>query len=302
MLLGFVSKCVRSTPFMSALALATFLTAGSARAQSADGKAAIAGSVQDPDAKAVVGAVVMSRNEQSGDMQTTTTDGRGHFTFAVQPGTYTLEVVVPGFEIVRRNGVQTTGTGNAEEITVKLSIANISESVTVSVALPAAAVAAPSQGSLTARSAQSLISNEYIRNYTSPVSDYSQVLQMAPGTFSVSANGPGLGDTKTFFRGFKDGYYSMTFDGDAVQRHERSDAPFLGLLSGADHRFDGVRSQPGIGLVDRALDLWRIGQLSVAGAQLRSSESTAPFRTAHSTPGCSTSGSNQESSATARCG
>src|SRR5204862_1347508 len=56
-------------------------------------------------------------------------------------------------------------------------------------------------------------SNEYIRNYTSPFSDYSQVLQMAPGTFSVSANGPGLSDTKTFFRGFKDGYYSMTFDG-----------------------------------------------------------------------------------------
>ena len=56
-----------------------------------------------------------------------------------------------------------------------------------------AAVAAPSQGSLTARSAQSLISNEYIRNYTSPVSDFSQVLQMAPGTFSTSANGPGLG-------------------------------------------------------------------------------------------------------------
>ena len=71
----------------------------------------------------------------------------------------------------------------------------------------------PSQSSLTARSAQSLISPEYIRNYTSPVSDYSQVLQMAPGTFSTSTNGPGLGDTKTFFRGFKDGYYSMTYDG-----------------------------------------------------------------------------------------
>src|SRR5262249_57378926 len=67
--------------------------------------------------------------------------------------------------------------------------------------------------SLTARSAQSLISAEYIQNYTSPISDYSQVLQMAPGTFSVSANGPGLGDTKTFFRGFKDGQYSMTYDG-----------------------------------------------------------------------------------------
>ena len=36
---------------------------------------------------------------------------------------------------------------------------------------------------------------------------------MAPGTFSVSPNGVGLGDTKTFFRGFKDGQYNMTFDG-----------------------------------------------------------------------------------------
>ena len=208
-----VARCLRCTSLLSALTLITFLTAGSLSAQSADGKAALAGVVQDPDAKAVVGAVVMSRNEQTGDMQTTTSDGRGHFSFAVTAGTYTLEVVVPGFEIVRRNGVQTTSSGSAEEIAIKLSIANISESVTVSVALPAAAVAAPSQGSLTARSAQSLISNEYIRNYTSPVSDYSQVLQMAPGTFSVSANGPGLSDTKTFFRGFKDGYYGMSYDG-----------------------------------------------------------------------------------------
>src|SRR5207237_7617690 len=37
--------------------------------------------------------------------------------------------------------------------------------------------------------------------------------QMAPGTFSTSANGPGLSDMKTCFRGFKDGQYSMTFDG-----------------------------------------------------------------------------------------
>src|SRR5215468_12634888 len=128
MLVGFVSKYVRSTPFMSALALVTFLMVpGSARAQSPS----IAGIVQDPDAKAVVGAVVMSRNEQSGDMQSTTTDGRGHFQFAVQPGTYTLEVVVPGFEIVRRSGVQATNSGTTEEVSIKLSIANISESVTV---------------------------------------------------------------------------------------------------------------------------------------------------------------------------
>ena len=36
---------------------------------------------------------------------------------------------------------------------------------------------------------------------------------MAPGAFNWSPNGPGLGDTKTFFRGFSDGQYTMTFDG-----------------------------------------------------------------------------------------
>lgn len=79
--------------------------------------------------------------------------------------------------------------------------------------LPAAAKKAPSQASLTARSAQSEISEEFIRDFTSPVADFSQVIQMAPGLWSVSQNGPGLGDTKTFFRGFKDGQYSITFDG-----------------------------------------------------------------------------------------
>src|SRR5471030_278267 len=149
----------------------------------------------------------------AGVIVTTTTDGRGQFSARdLAPGSYAVEVFVPGFDTVRRAGLQVTA-GAATTVSIQLTIAQIAETVTVSTALPAAAVAAPSQGSLTARSAESLISNEYIRNYTSPFSDYSQVLQMAPGTFSVSANGPGLSDTKTFYRGFKDGYYSMTFDG-----------------------------------------------------------------------------------------
>ncbi len=72
---------------------------------------------------------------------------------------------------------------------------------------------APSQGSLTARSAQSIVSDEFIRNLTSPVADFSQVLQMTPGMYSYSPNGVGLGDTKTFFRGFSDGDYTISFDG-----------------------------------------------------------------------------------------
>lgn len=187
--------------------------ATAAALHAAEGSTVIAGSVLDPEGKAVVDAIVLVRNEDTQAMRATTTDGAGHFMSPdLTAGTYTLELAIPGFDIVRRNGVM-VASGQTLDVPIRLSVANVSETVTVSAALPQAAVAAPSQGSLTARSAQSLISNEYIRNYTSPVSDFSQVLQMAPGTFSTSANGPGLSDTKTFFRGFKDGYYSMSFDG-----------------------------------------------------------------------------------------
>jgi iron complex outermembrane receptor protein len=173
----------------------------------------LSGSVLDPDGKAVANAAVVVRNEATGATRTVVTDDHGAFALGdLAPASYAVEVLVPGFETVRRAGVRVAG-DPVTTLSIQLTIANITETVIVSSALPEAAVAAPSQGSLTARSAQSLISNEFIRNYTSPISDYSQVLQMAPGTFNVSANGPGLGDTKTFFRGFKDGQYSMTYDG-----------------------------------------------------------------------------------------
>jgi iron complex outermembrane receptor protein len=80
-------------------------------------------------------------------------------------------------------------------------------------AAPTASKSAPSQSSLDARSAQSEVSNAFVRNYVSPVADFSQVLQMTPGLYSYSPNGVGLGDTQTFFRGFSDGDYSVSFDG-----------------------------------------------------------------------------------------
>ena len=34
-----------------------------------------------------------------------------------------------------------------------------------------------------------------------------------PGTYSVDPNGTGLGQSKLYFRGFQDGFYTMSFDG-----------------------------------------------------------------------------------------
>ena len=72
---------------------------------------------------------------------------------------------------------------------------------------------APSQGSLTARSAQSIVSDKFIRDFTSPVADYTQAMTMTPGAFASTANGVGLGDAKVTVRGLSDSNMVFSFDG-----------------------------------------------------------------------------------------
>jgi iron complex outermembrane receptor protein len=76
-----------------------------------------------------------------------------------------------------------------------------------------AADTALSQSTLEARSAQSIVSDEFIRNYTSPVADYTQALTMTPGVFGYTANGVGLGDSKITMRGLSDSFMVISFDG-----------------------------------------------------------------------------------------
>ncbi len=85
--------------------------------------------------------------------------------------------------------------------------------VEIRTSLNNASSSAPSKGSLDARSALSEVSDQFVRDYTSPVADYSQVLQMAPGMFSYSPNGVGLGDNKTTMRGLADSNSVIAFDG-----------------------------------------------------------------------------------------
>ena len=45
------------------------------------------------------------------------------------------------------------------------------------------------------------------------MADYGEAVAMAPGTFTTNGNGVGLGQSKTYFRGFPDGDYDIDFDG-----------------------------------------------------------------------------------------
>jgi len=182
-------------------------------AQVSGSTATISGAVVDPSGKVVQNAAVTIKNDLTGTSRSATTGEEGRFSISALPvGSYTIEVSASGFKTARSTGLQLAANG-LENISIALTVAGISQEVSVSEFVPLAATVAPSQSSLDARSAQSVISPEYIQNFISPNADYTEVVQMAPGTFSFSPNGAGLGDSKTFFRGFQDGDYTMTFDG-----------------------------------------------------------------------------------------
>jgi iron complex outermembrane recepter protein len=181
-------------------------------AQSESG-ATLAGNVRDQSGTPIVNATVSLKNDAKGSTSKTTTDVVGHYSIAGLPaGAYTVEIAAPNFSTSRREGLKLTD-GAKEEFSTALALAALPQTITVEGAISVAAEMAPSQSSLEARSAQSRISGDFVENFTSPVSDYTEILNMAPGTFGVNPNGVGLGDSKTFFRGFSDGQYTMTYDG-----------------------------------------------------------------------------------------
>src|SRR5258705_4050195 len=120
----------RSVPIL--LILIVLLLPTSSLAQAGRG---LAGSVLDPDGKAVVNAAVVVRNEASGVVRTVVTGDHGAFALGdLAPASYAVEVLVPGFETVRRTGVRVAG-DPVTTLSIQLSIANITETVMVSTAL-----------------------------------------------------------------------------------------------------------------------------------------------------------------------
>ena len=175
--------------------------------------AVVAGTVLDQAGQLLPNATVTIKNQATGAVRTAVSGPDGHFRAdGVPTGFYSLTVSATGFETANRTQFE-VALGKSDDLSISLAVGAVSQSIEVTATVSLAAHTAPSQGSLEAHSAVSLISPHFIQNFVSPVGDYSDMVQMAPATFSVSANGPGLADTKIFFRGFKDGFYNMTFDG-----------------------------------------------------------------------------------------
>ncbi len=175
----------------------------------------VQGNITDVKGGLIPDAVVKIRDEASGRTTTVATDSQGHFvSAAVAAGTYTVEASAPNFMLAKRSGVVVAADQPAlVALTLQVAGATYEVSVDANATGSIAARLAPLDGLLDAHSARTEITADFVENFTAPTADYSEIIQMAPGTFSVNSNGIGLGDSKTYFRGFADGNYDVTFDG-----------------------------------------------------------------------------------------
>ena len=203
----------RITERVFAFALFALVLAVSPGLHAQDNAGAIQGSVADQRGQAIPSANIavfrgtrVDRNAVSGP------DGK--FSVSGLPaGTYTVQVAATGFSKQEKNISVTAG--SIVELSFPLTIASVAEEVTVeaegdpSMATELATV----KPLLDMASPRTEITSQYIRQFTSPVTDFSDITQAAPGTISYSTNGIGNGQAKTWFRGFKDGDFTTTWDG-----------------------------------------------------------------------------------------
>ena len=174
----------------------------------------ITGTILDSQGKAVADAEVSIKNEATGSVANAKTNASGFYSVEGLPaGKYTVEASASGFAEISKMGVEAVD-GQIEQVGLALTISSLTTQITVNAGIDSvAAETAPSGGFVEERSAQSLISDSYVKNFTSPIADYGEIVQIVPGAFSLSSDGVGLGQSKTYFRGFPDGDFDIDFDG-----------------------------------------------------------------------------------------
>src|SRR5438045_2221396 len=108
------------------------LAGAAASAQSAAG---IAGVVKDATGGVLPGVTVEASSPALLEkVRTAVTDGQGIYSFTdLRPGTYTVTFTLPGFNAIRRDGIELT-TSFTATINAEMSAGNIQETVTVSAA------------------------------------------------------------------------------------------------------------------------------------------------------------------------
>ena len=100
-------------------------------AQAESGAAAVQGVVLDPEGRPIAGAAVILRNETNAYRRDVTTDSSGLFRASAIPvGEYVVEARAAGFAVLRTEHLA-LHVGRTESLTLRLTLAPVSEEVTV---------------------------------------------------------------------------------------------------------------------------------------------------------------------------
>ncbi len=188
----------------SALAVTVVLLLGAAAparlvAQSAG---TISGAVLDQLAKAIPGAKVTAKSENGSVSGSATTDGDGHFTIGgLAAGTYSVETTSPGFALNTRRGVHVSASGTAGHLDHPVRRRGFAIGHGSGFGIAGGGLG-PAGQHARCDFRQNGDQQRRDQNFMAPVADFAEVIQQAPGTFSLNPNGIGLGQGKSFFRGF----------------------------------------------------------------------------------------------------
>jgi hypothetical protein len=114
----------------AALLVVITLLASTCLAQQLTGT--LSATATDSAGAVVPNAKVTMKNERSGDVRTTVSNGSGYFTVtAVQPGSYSVTIEAPGFKTWQQTGIVFAQGDSRTLPSVKLEIGQVSETVEI---------------------------------------------------------------------------------------------------------------------------------------------------------------------------
>ncbi|HEY4764939.1 MAG TPA: carboxypeptidase regulatory-like domain-containing protein [Candidatus Sulfotelmatobacter sp.] len=130
MISTFEVSVVKKTASTVALLLVFILLASTGFAQQLTGT--LSATITDAAGAVVPNAKVTMKNDQSGDVRTTVSNGSGYFTVtAVQPGSYSVTVEAAGFKTWQQTGIVFAQGDNRTLPSVKLDVGQVTETVEI---------------------------------------------------------------------------------------------------------------------------------------------------------------------------
>ena len=191
--------------------------------------ATVGGTVSDASGAVIAMVAVSVKNNTTGIVTNTTTNATGGYDFSsLQPGTYTLTAMIPGFKTATYNNVA-LGQGQQVRLNFDLQVAAAGESVSV-VAEADTVLATTSSsvgGTLSMRDVSSL-----------PVASRNvlDLVTLTPGVIGVQGTFTAAGQTVPVFAGTATGNVNTTRDGMTTNdgRYNNSNGAYSGIFTSPD--------------------------------------------------------------------